>query len=98
MTPALNAHSGPAGKSPAHRGAKAVEGKITSTDGVGKSVTLEDGTQLTIPDSLEAARNSLQEGAFVKATYEERERKDRDLDRSAAGGQEAEALMSRRRS
>lgn len=56
MTPALKAQPGPAGEAPAHPGAKAVEGKITSTDGFGKRVTLEDGTQLTIPDSLKAAR------------------------------------------
>jgi hypothetical protein len=72
MTPALKDQPGPAGEAPAQPGAKAVEGKITSTDGFGKSVTLEDGTQLTIPDSLKAARDSLKAGAFVKATYEER--------------------------
>jgi hypothetical protein len=52
--------------------AKEVEGKIKIMDGSGKRVTLEDGTTLTIPDSLKAARGSLKEGAIVKASYEEK--------------------------
>jgi hypothetical protein len=51
---------------------KEVEGKIKTMDTSGKSVTLEDGTTLTIPDSLKAARGALREGAMVKATYEDR--------------------------
>jgi hypothetical protein len=35
-------------------------------------VTLEDGTTLTIPSSLKAARGALTKGARVKATYEEK--------------------------
>ena len=50
---------------------KQVEGNITSLDASGKSITLDDGTQLMIPDSLKVARSSLKEGARVKATYEE---------------------------
>ncbi len=51
---------------------KEVEGKITSMDPSGKSVTLEDGTKLSIPSSLKVARGSLKKGAMVKATYEEK--------------------------
>lgn len=50
---------------------KEVEGKIKTLDTSGKSVTLEDGTKLTIPDSLKAARGTLKEGAMLKATYQE---------------------------
>jgi len=52
--------------------AKAIEGKIKSVDGSGKSVTLEDGTTLAIPDSLKAARPILKQGAMLRATYKEK--------------------------
>jgi Rieske Fe-S protein len=75
MTPGRKDQPGPPAKAPAQPAAtkaKAVEGKIKTMDGSGKSVTLEDGTTLTIPDSLKAARGALREGAMVKATYEDR--------------------------
>lgn len=50
---------------------KQVEGNITSMDASGKSITLDDGTRLMIPDSLRVARGALKEGARVKATYKE---------------------------
>jgi len=50
-----------------------VEGKIKSVDASGKIVTLDDGTQLTIPQALAVERKALQPGANVKATYEERD-------------------------
>ena len=49
-----------------------VQGMITSMDPKGKSVTLDDGTLLMVPDSLRAARSALKEGARVKASYKER--------------------------
>ncbi len=49
-----------------------VEGKIKSVDPSGRMVTLEDGTQLTIPPALNVPRDSLKEGAIVKASFEER--------------------------
>ena len=49
-----------------------VEGKIKSVDASGKIVTLDDGTQLTIPQALAVERKALQPGANVKATYEEK--------------------------
>lgn len=53
--------------------AKEVEGRIKSLDPSAKSVTLEDGTTLAIPDSLKAARGVLKKGAMVKATYQEKD-------------------------
>lgn len=75
MTPPSKDQPGPPAMSPAHPSppmTKEVEGKIKSMGGSGKSVTLEDGTKLTIPDSLKAARGSLKRGMMVKATYEEK--------------------------
>ncbi len=66
---------GPPAMAPAQPGAamlNEVEGKITTMDTSGRYVTLEDGTKLTIPDSLKAARDTLTKGAMLKATYEER--------------------------
>ena len=48
-----------------------VEGKIKSLDPSGRMLTLEDGTQLTIPPSVNP-RGTLKEGAIVKASFEER--------------------------
>ncbi len=49
-----------------------VEGKIKNVDPSGRMVTLEDGTQLTIPPALNVPRESLKEGAILKASFEER--------------------------
>ncbi len=76
MTPPSKDQPGPPAMAPARPAApiaKDVEGKIKTMDGSGKSVTLEDGTQLTIPDSLRAARGNLKEGAMLKGTYQEKD-------------------------
>jgi len=49
-----------------------VEGKIKSVDPSGLMLTLQDGTQLTIPPSLNIPKDTLKEGAIVKASFEER--------------------------
>lgn len=49
-----------------------VEGKIKSVDPSGRMVELEDGTKLTIPPALNVPRESLKEGAILKASFEER--------------------------
>ncbi len=49
-----------------------VEGKIKSVDPTGRMVELEDGTKLTIPPALNVPRESLKEGAILKASFEER--------------------------
>jgi hypothetical protein len=53
--------------------AKEIEGRIRATDRTGKSVTLDDGTRLVIPDSLKASRGALKKGAMLKAIYEEKD-------------------------
>jgi ribosomal protein S1 len=50
-----------------------VQGKIKSIDQSGKMVTLDDGTQLTIPPTLTVEKRALQPGASVKAHYEEKD-------------------------
>ena len=57
---------------PAAKGMQQVEGKIKSLDPSGRMLTLEDGTQLTIPPSVNVPRGTLKEGAIVKASFEER--------------------------
>jgi Cu/Ag efflux protein CusF len=52
---------------------KTIEGKVMSVDPSGKSVTLDDGTKLTIPDSVKFSRADLKPGAAVKAAYEEKD-------------------------
>ena len=54
-------------------GAKMVEGKVMTVDPSGKSVTLDDGTKLTIPDGAKFSRADLKPGAAVKAAYEEKD-------------------------
>ena len=50
-----------------------VQGKIKSVDPTGKMVTLDDGTQLTIPPTIKVEKQALQPGANVKASYEEKD-------------------------
>ncbi len=50
--------------------AMAVQGKIKSFDQWSKTITLEDGTTLRIPESV--ATTALKEGARIIATYEEK--------------------------
>ena len=53
-------------------GMKQIEGSIKSVDPSGRMVTLDDGTQLTIPPTVNVPRESLKEGAIVKASFEEK--------------------------
>jgi len=64
--------SAPPGRSEGHPRMIAVEGKIVSVDRLGNKVTLEDGTQLTIPASVKVRRDALKEGVAVNATCEEK--------------------------
>jgi len=57
---------------PAAGSMQQVEGKIKSLDPWGRMLTLEDGTELTIPPSINVGRGTLKEGAIVKASFEER--------------------------
>jgi hypothetical protein len=47
-----------------------VEGTIKSVDASGRMVTLEDGTQLTVPATARVEAGSLKPGAHVKASFE----------------------------
>ncbi len=49
-----------------------IEGKIKNVDPSGKMLTLEDGTTLTIPDTVKVAKDGLKPGAMVKAAFEEK--------------------------
>ena len=53
-------------------GMQQIEGAIKSVDSSGRMVTLDDGTQLTIPPTVNVPRESLKEGAVVKASFEEK--------------------------
>jgi len=57
---------------PGMQGKLQVEGTIKSVDPSGRVLTLEDGTQLSIPPTVRIQREALKEGAKVKASYEER--------------------------
>jgi len=48
-----------------------VQGEIKSVDPSGRMVTLDDGTELTIPQSVSVPQGMLKEGAKVKASFEE---------------------------
>jgi hypothetical protein len=49
---------------------KRVEGTITSVQG--STVTLDDGTTLSIPSSVKVSRAQLKPGAMIVAEYQER--------------------------
>jgi len=66
----IYAQAGP--QAPGAGSPKQVEGKIKSVDPSGRMVELEDGTKLTIPAALNVPRETLKEGAIVKASFEER--------------------------
>jgi len=69
----IHAQAGPQGSqgAPAAGAMQQVEGKIKSVDSSGRMLTLEDGTQLTIPPTVNVPRGTLKEGAMVKASFEE---------------------------
>jgi hypothetical protein len=80
MTPGAQEQPKPTGptmnEAPAQPGmapVKEIEGRIRATDRTGKSVTLDDGTRLVIPDSLRSSRDALKKGAMLKAMYEEKD-------------------------
>jgi hypothetical protein len=71
----IHAQMGPQvvqGAAPGAGQATQVEGKITSVDPSGRMVTLDDGTQLTIPPTVNVQRETLKEGAIVKASFEDK--------------------------
>lgn len=53
--------------------AEEISGKIQKVDTGDRSIVLEDGTQLWLAESVSA--DALQEGATIKASYEEKDGK-----------------------
>lgn len=49
-----------------------VEGKVKNWDANTNTVTLEDGTTLSVPETFQE-RERIREGATVKASYEEKD-------------------------
>jgi Cu/Ag efflux protein CusF len=62
----------PPASAPAAGGMKQIEGAIKSVDPSGRMVTLDDGTKLTIPPTVNVPKGDLKEGAMVKASFEEK--------------------------
>ena len=50
--------------------AKDIQGKVKALDRAKKTVTLEDGTTLTIPTAVQVMPMALQTGAIITANYE----------------------------
>ena len=55
-------------------GGNEVQGKVKSWDSAAGTVTLEDGTTLSVPASMKE-RADIKEGATVKASFEEKDGK-----------------------
>jgi len=51
---------------------KTIEGQVMAVDPAGKSLTLQDGTKLTIPETVKV-QTDLKPGAKVKAAYQEKD-------------------------
>jgi len=76
MVPGAQQQPGAVQESPAQPDmapVKQIEGKISTIDRDRKSVTLDDGTKLLIPDSLRTSLSALKEGATLRAMYEEKD-------------------------
>ncbi|MGH7267912.1 MAG: DUF1344 domain-containing protein [Candidatus Rokuibacteriota bacterium] len=56
-------------------GAAEIEGKVKSWDAATNMITLEDGTELSVPADAQVPRDQMKEGASVKVTYEEKDGK-----------------------
>ena len=52
-----------------------LQGKVKSWDAASNMLTLEDGTQISIPADAKVSRDQLKAGANVKASYEEKDGK-----------------------
>ena len=51
-----------------------VSGKVKKWDAATQTITLEDGTELTVPATVREA-SQIKEGSMVKASYEEKDGK-----------------------
>lgn len=57
----------------AFAGAAEVQGKIQSVDAAAGTVTLADGTKLTLPPGTQISRDNLRPGSMVKVSYEDKD-------------------------
>ena len=67
----VQAQGAPQGSPQMTSGAQQVEGKVAALDPSGKMLTLEDGTQLTIPAGAQLPPD-VKEGSIIRASFEER--------------------------
>lgn len=66
----VQAQGAPQGSPQRAAGAKTVQGKITALDPAKGMLTLEDGTELTIPAGAQLPPD-VKEGSIVRASFEE---------------------------
>jgi Cu/Ag efflux protein CusF len=52
-----------------------IEGKVKSYDQTSHMLTLEDGTQISVPATVKVEADKLKAGAMVKAAFEEKDGK-----------------------
>jgi small nuclear ribonucleoprotein (snRNP)-like protein len=74
-TPPSGAAQPAAPPSDAGKDGMTIEGKVKSYDSATNMVTLDDGSQYSIPADLQFDRELLKEGASVKASYDEKDGK-----------------------
>ena len=67
----VQAQGAPQGPPQRGAGEQLVQGKITALDASKRTLTLEDGTQLTIPPGAQLPPD-VKEGAMIRASFEER--------------------------
>jgi hypothetical protein len=71
-TPAPETGGRRQGAAPGAGSMQLAQGTIKRMDASGRILTLDDGTELTIPSSVNVPKGLLKEGTFVKASFEER--------------------------
>jgi len=59
----------------ASAGGNEVQGKIKAYDAASQMITLEDGTQISIPANVKVQADQLKPGATIKASYDEKDGK-----------------------
>jgi hypothetical protein len=59
----------------ASAGGNEVQGKVKSYDAATNMITLEDGTQISVPANVKVQADQLKPGAKIKASYDEKDGK-----------------------
>jgi hypothetical protein len=52
-----------------------IQGKVKMWDSASNTLTLEDGTQISVPADVKVERDQLKAGANVKASYDDKDGK-----------------------